>query len=428
MPDATIAARTHDLTVGPARVLALPTPVQDVVSFRGSFATGPDLGADDDIPQGLVADLLDKGTSTRDRFEIAEDLEGRGARLGFYSDGLRMGFAGRCLRADLPDVLALAGQQLRTPAFDPDEVRKAVVKAVASVRRSLDSTGARASGTLRRRLYPADHPNFALDPHDEIARLEAVTVDVLRAYHAGHVAPDGITVALVGDLDDALAGDAVRGALGDWQGAAPEPAYAAEAAPSEPGHETVVLQDRPNLDVRMGHAVPIRRDADDFLALYAAVFALGGNFSGHLMQTIRDEQGLTYGISAGIVDPSVHHDAHLHVAVTLSAPDLDRGIAATRAEVARFVAGGLSEDTLDRTRRTLAGRHVVGLATTGGLAARLLVNAERGFGLDYLDRYTDRIDALRLDDVNAALRRYLQPEALHVVAAGTPAESEAAVS
>lgn len=423
MPDASLAARTSDLAVGASRVLALPTPVRDVVSFRGSFPTGPDLGAADDVPQGLVADLLDKGTTLRDRFEIAAALEGRGARLSFYSDGLRMGFVGRALRDDLAPVLAITAEQLRVPAFDPDEVGKAVTKAVASVRRSLDATGARASGALRRRLYPAAHPNYALDPHAEIDLLEAATADDLRAYYDAHVADPALTLAVVGDVDADGVAAAVRDAFGDGAAPARHPAYAAQAAPEAPGRETVPLRDRPNLDVRLGHAVALRRDADDFLAAYAAVFALGGNFSGHLMQTIRDEQGLTYGIGARIVDPAVEHDAHVQVAVTLSAPDLDRGIEATRAEVARFVADGLTQEALDRTQTTLAGQHVVGLGTTGGLAARLLVNAERGFATAYLDAYPERIAALRLDDVNRALRRHVRPDDLHVVAAGTPPDA-----
>ncbi|MEL6614341.1 MAG: insulinase family protein, partial [Bacteroidota bacterium] len=93
MPDLSITARVADLQAGPARILALPTGIRDVVSFRGSFETAPDLGRHDDVTQSLVTDLLDKGTVHRDRFAIAEALDGRGARLSFYSDGLRAGFA-----------------------------------------------------------------------------------------------------------------------------------------------------------------------------------------------------------------------------------------------------------------------------------------------------------------------------------------------
>ena len=413
-----LAPRTAETPAGPARLLLLPTGVRDVVSFRGSFETAPDLGADDDVVQGVLASVLDKGTRTRDRFEIADALEGRGARVSFYSDGLRVGFAGRALRDDLPDVLALVAEQLREPALDADEVDKAVVRAVAGVRRSRESTGAQASGALARRLYDPAHPNYVLEPDAELALVEAVTPDAVRAYHAAHVGSDGLVVAVVGDVPDATEA-AVADAFGGWEPHGRTARFDATASPQPPGRVTVEMADRRNLDVYLGHAVDLRRDSPDFLAAYAGVYALGGNFSGRLMQAVRDEQGLTYGVGASLGGPSVEHDGHVRVQVTLSQENLDRGVAATRAEVEGFVADGVSADALAQTQTTLAGLHVVGLATTGGLAARLLVNAERGFDVGYLDRYPDLVRDLTPEEVTAAVRRHLRPADLHVSVAGT---------
>ena len=421
-----LAPRTADTTAGPARLLLLPTGVRDAVSFRGSFETAPDLGAGDDVVQGVLASVLDKGTQSRDRFEIAQELEGRGARVSFYSDGLRVGFAGRALRDDLADVLALVAEQLREPALDADEVEKAVVRAVAGVRRSLESTGSQASGALARRLYPPAHPNYAFEPEAELDQLAAVTAETVRAYHAAHVGSDGLTVAVVGDVPDGAA-EAVGAAFDGWPAHGAQARYAATAEPAAPGEVDVEMDDRRNLDVYLGHAVDLRRDSPDFLAAYAGVFALGGNFSGRLMQTVRDEQGLTYGIGAGLSGVTVHHDGHLRVQVTLSQENLRRGIEATRAEVEAFVAEGVPADVLGPTQTTLAGLHVVGLATTGGLAARLLVNAERGFDVGYLDRYPDLVRALGPDEVTEAVRRHVRPADLHLAVAGSLPEGGAAV-
>ncbi|HIG74222.1 MAG TPA: insulinase family protein [Bacteroidetes bacterium] len=415
-----IASRVADLQAGTARLLALPTGVRDVVSFRGSFLSAPDFASDDDVTQGLVTDLIDKGSATRDRFEIADLLDGRGARLSFYSDGLRMGFAGRCLRDDLPDVLALASELYLTPAFDPDEVQKAQQKAVASVRRSRESTGARANGAFTRRLYPPTHPNHTLRASTEIEQLEAVTPETARAYHGAHVGTEELTLVAVGDVEPGALAATVTEAFRGWAPHGREASFARTAQPQPPGRETVEMADKLNLDVRMGHAVPLRRDSADFLALFAGVFVLGGNFSARLMQTVRDEQGLTYGVGARLAGPAVEHDMDLRVSISLSQENLERGIAATREQIERW-AGGITAEELERAKTTLAGQHVVGLATTGGLAARLLVYAERGFGPGYLDRYPEEIRALTVDEVNAAIARYVQPDALHVVAAGTAA-------
>ncbi len=320
-------------------------------------------------------------------------------------------------------MIGLVAEQLMTPALDPDEVEKAKVRAVAGVRRSRESTGAQASGALSRRIYGPAHPNHVLDPDAEIARVEAVTPDDLRDYHASHVGSEGLTVAVVGDVDPDAVAAALAHAFADLAPHGRQPVFTAQAGSDTPGRVVIEMADRNNLDVRLGHAVDLRRDHDDFLAAYAGVFALGGNFSGRLMQTVRDEQGLTYGIGAGLGAPSVRYDGHVGINVTLSQENLDRGIAATRAEVEAFVAEGVSPDVLAGVQTTLAGRHVVGLATTSGVAARLLVNAERGFAVDYLDRYPALVSALTADEVTAAVRRHVRPAAFHEAVAGTLPEA-----
>lgn len=414
-----LSDRVADRTVGPVRLLVLPTAVADAVSFRGSFPTAPDLGAHDDVAVGLALSLLDKGTRSRDRFALGEALDDRGARLSFYDDGLRGGVSGRALAGDLADVLGLMAEMLREPAFDADEVEKAKVKAAASVRRSTESTGAMASGAFSRVVYPADHPNAVPPPDEELAAIEALTPERIRDAHARHVPAGGMALAVVGDVDPDAVAAAAAEAFDGWAPSGAEAAYTATAPPTQPGRTAVPMADKDNLDVRIGHAVGLRRDSADFLALYAGVFALGGNFSGRLMQIVRDEMGLTYGIRAGLGGVDVAHDMDARVSVSLSRDALDAGIAATRDVVAAFVRDGITAEELARTQTTLAGRHVVGMATTGGLAARLLVNAERGFETAEIDRYPERVRALTVEEVRRVVREHLRPERMHVVAAGT---------
>ena len=372
--------------------------------------------------QDLVADLLDKGTREPDRFEIAEALEDRGARLSFYSDGLRAGFAGRCLRDDLDAVLELLAEQLLHPAMDADEVEKARRKAVASVRRATESTGAMANGAYSRLVYGPDHPNHVLAPEAEIARLEALTPEAVRAYHAAHFGSDGLILAMVGDVEPEPLAGRVRETLGGWAPHGRTATFAETALPPEAEREAVEMADKQNLDVRIGHAVSVRRSDASFLPLFAGVFALGGNFSGRLMQTVRDEQGLTYGVSARLAGVAVEHDMDLRVSISLSQENLERGIEATRAVVRDWVASGIEADELARTQTTLVGQHAVALAATGGLAARLLVNAERGFAVDYLDEYAEEVQALTPEAVNAVLRERIEPEIFAEVAAGSMPE------
>ncbi len=417
------AERVHEVECGAARVLMLPTPVDRVVSFRGSFETRPDFGAGEELEQKLVTLMLDKGTRHRDRFAVAEALEDRGVQLHFSANGLRCGFSGRALRDDLPDVLGLLAEQLREPLFDPEEFDKVKAQHAAALRRSLDSTGTQAAGALARRLYPPGHPNYRPAPEATLARLDALTVEDVRAYHAAHFGARGLLLAFAGDLDPDPVAAAVTDTLGDWAPSTAATPFAASAAPEVPGRVDVPISDRQNLDVRMGHALAVRREDTDYLPLYVGNFILGGNFSARLMSTVRDEQGLTYGIGSSLNGVQVEYDGYWQIAVTLSGDALERGIEATLEQARAFVAEGVTEEELDEKQTTITGTFKVGLATTGGLATSLLINAERGFDVGYLDRYPGLIEGLTRDAVNEAIRRHLDADALHIAVAGTLPES-----
>ncbi len=416
------ADRVRERRVGPCRLLTLETPIEEVVSWRGSFLTEPDFAAGDDLRQELVVALLDKGTKQHDRFELARLLEDRGVELTLSSDGLYVDLSGRALRADVPDVLGVVAEMLFEPLFDPDEFEKAKAQLAAQLQREMENTGVQASGALARALYPPAHPNYSPPPEEQLAELEAITLDEIRAYHQAHFGANDFILVFVGDLVDGAIEAAVEEHFAGWTPHEAPSTYAAEARAPENGRSAVQMPGKANIDVRMGHPLRVRRDDDDYLPLYVANYILGGNFSARLMATIRDEMGLTYGINAGLSGISTRYDGHWQVGVTLSRENLERGIEATRAEVARFVEEGATEEELAAKKTTITGSYTVGLATTRRLAQSILTNAERGFDVGYLDRFPHLVEALTLDEVNAAVRRHFAPERFHLALAGAVAE------
>lgn len=414
----TLAERVQDRHSGRCRLLTLRSPVRNVVSWRGSLMAYPAFEQGEELLQNLTVSMLDKGTRRRDRFEIAEFLEDRGAQVQFSSDGLHVEFSGRALRDDVADVLAIVAEQLREPALDADEFDKAKARVAAGFQRSLENTGAQASGALSRRLYRSAHPNYAEQPEAHLARLEQLTIDEVRAYHARHFGARELILVLVGDVDEANAERVVGDAFGDWQGTDVIPRFDVAAHPQEPGRAAVPMPDKQNVDVRMGHDLDLLRGDPDYVPLYVANYVLGGNFSARLMTVIRDEMGLTYGIRSGLSGVTREYQGHWVVSVTLSEENVERGVEATVAEVRRFVAEGITAAELEEKKTTISGSFKVGLATTGGLASALLTNAERGFDVDYLDRFPGIVGSLSLEEVNDAVRRHFDPDRFHVALAG----------
>lgn len=413
-----LAPRIQDQTAGPARVLTLPTSVDDVVSWRASFLTYPDLAAGDNLRQKLAVSLLDKGTQQRDRFELAQVLEDCGAKLDLSSDGLYVDVSGRALIDDVPKVMDVLAEMLRRPAFDPEEFEKAKAQAAADLQRRMEKTSAQAASALTRRLFAPGHPNHSVAPEEQLRALQQLTVEDVRAYHERHFGAEEWTMAFVGDLEPDRIRAVVQEAFAGWAPHEAEPAHDTEPAAQGPGCSVIPMPDKSNVDVRMGHALPLRRDDEDYPALYVGNYILGGNFAARLMATIRDEKGLTYHIGSGLSGISTRYAGYWQLSVTLSHDALEAGVSATREVVRTFVEDGATADELEAKKTTITGSYTVGLGTTRRLAQSILTTAERGFEMEYLDQFPRDIAALSLEEVNEAVRTYLRPQDLHEARAG----------
>jgi zinc protease len=413
--------RTHEIVLGNCRLIVLPVAVDDVVSFAGAVRTAPDQALHEDLLQELVTLTLDRGTQRRDRFAVADLIDNRGAQIQFRSSPQRITFSGRALTADLPDVVALLAEQLREPLFDPDEVEKARLRYAAELRRSQENTGARATGALSRLIYAAGHPNFIRPAEESLDALNAIAVDGVRGFYHRCVGADQLTFVVVGDVDPATVETVVRENLADWaeKGRGPGRWGVPPLSPAAAVHD--VLPAKMNTDVRLGHAVPVKRGDGVYLPLHLATFVLGGNFSARLMNIVRDQMGLTYGISASLTGISVDYTGHFRLAVTLSPDNLTKGVQATMDVVRQYVEEGATDEEVQAAKETVRGSFVVELATTGGLAHTLLINHLRGFGTEYMDRFRDEVGAVGTDEVNAALRQYLHPDRLHTAYSGAAA-------
>jgi predicted Zn-dependent peptidase len=397
----------------------LTTPVDGFVSWRGSFLAFPDLAAGEDLLQHLVVSLLDKGTEQRDRFALARVLEDRGASLRLSSDGLYVDVSGQALREDVPVVMEVLAEMLRSPSFTAEEFEKVRSQTLAKLQRQMERTGKQASGALSRRLFPENHPNYSAPPETQIECLKSLSLNDVKTYHERHFGSNDYTLCMVGDVELAEMQEAVASAFDEWPHHRASPTHSTDPAGQEPGHTSIALPDKSNTDVRMGHALPVRRDHDDYIALYVGNYILGGNFSARLMNEIRDERGLTYHIGSGLSGVSTRYAGSWTVEVTLSEDKIAEGIAATRDVIRTFVEEGATGDELEAKKTTITGAYTVGLATTQRLARSLLTNAERDFPAEYLDRFPKEVEALTLEEVNRAIRRYLKPEEMHTALAGT---------
>lgn len=408
----------HELDSG--TYILLRAPVTNVVSFSGSFKCVPDFGAGEELVRNITVSMLDKGTQSRSKIELANDLESIGAEINFSTDGVRVRVSGRSLAEDIPKVLSLLAEQLNEPSFSESELTLLKGRYEAALRRNMSETSTMASGALSRTVFSPDHPFYEHEPLVEIEQLESISVAEIEAYFRSKMFRKRLTLAIVGETDWTQSGMVIKRdfvASNDESDSASHQEW--PLIPQKSGEERIAIADRENIDVKIGHAIDMTTVDDDYLSLYLGNYILGGNFSARLMSVIRDEMGLTYGIRSSFFGMDNRHHGAWRISVMLSQPALERGIDETMNQIKLFVDEGVTDSEVEEKKQTIIGSYKVGLSSTRSLASALLHNAEYGRAPSYLDHFSGLVTKITTSDVNDLIAAHFNPNDLHVAMAGS---------
>jgi zinc protease len=145
------------------------------------------------------------------------------------------------------------------------------------------------------------------------------------------------------------------------------------------------------------------------------------------MGTVRDKEGLTYNIGAGVSEDSLT-DGAWDISASFAPALLDKGLASTRRVLATWWQEGVTDAELNARKQGLIGGYLVGLSTTGGLAGAIQSAVQRGYDVSWLDGYPEAVKALTRDQVNKAIHTHLDPNTMVLVEAGSVAAAAGATT
>jgi zinc protease len=395
------------------------TDVKNVVVILGSLPAGDAMAEPGNIAIPTLAGMmLDRGTTSLDKFAIAEQLDNVGAEIAFSVGVQTVEIRAKCLKKDLPLIIGLIAAELRSPALQPQEFSKAQQQFIGALQASAQNTEARAQEAFGRAVFPQGHPNRPHTVTEYEAAAKKATLDELKAFHAKYYGPAHMTLVVAGDVAAADAQAEVGRAFAGWSNGQDYVRPAAPAALAAARELSVPLADKPSVSVIIGQPTGLRYKDSDALPLRVGTAILGSGFTGRLMGTVRDREGLTYNISAVVSDDSIV-DGKWDISASFAPALLDKGIASTRRELQRWWTDGITEDELTSRKQGLIGSFRVGLSTTAGLANAILINVQRGYDVKRLEEFPDMVNALTRDEINSAIKKHLNPNNMVLVKAGS---------
>jgi zinc protease len=407
----------------------LPAPSSPLVVFRIQFRTGAidDPAGKEGLNALTALTIGDGGTGDLTFREVTDRLYPLAASIRAQPDHEVTTFVGTVHRDHLKAFYDLFTGVLLTPRFDPLDFTRHRDDLLASIETNLRGNDDETLGkeSLQWLLY-RDHP-YGHPVSGTVRGLKSITLEDVKAFHNRRYTRGNLILGVAGGYPEGMIASLVE----DFSAL---PAGAPERKPlpaprAIQGMEVLLVEKpAPATAISIGFPISVTRSDKDFYALMVANSFLGEHrtFNGRLMNSMRGDRGLNYGDYSYIENfiqeggstfplpnvPRRRQHFSIWIRPVLPHNTLFALRQATR-ELKRLVEKGLTAEEFEQTRR-----YVLNYSRlwTQDLSRRLGYRMDSEFyGTEFfIDRIQQALPRLKVEDVNAAIKRHLNAAGMAV--------------
>ena len=369
----------------------------------------------------LTAALLMRGTKAKSRQQIQDEMDRLKAQMRVGGGVNNVTFSIQTTEANLAGALKLAVEIMREPAFPENEFEQVRKQTVASIEEGRSDPQALALQALSRHMdsiYPRGDIRYAGTFDEEIEDMNKVTLDDVRKFYQQFYGVSEGELTVVGQFDPSATQKLAEGLLGDWKSSMK---YARASKPYhqvDPINRKIETPDKENAMSLAAEEVKMTDEDADYPAMIMANYILGGTFSSRLETRIRHKEGLSYGVGSQFSAP-IKEDGASFLAYAISNPENAPKVEASlRDEISLTVKSGFTADELAAAKKAWLQERVVGRSQDASLAGTLASHERWGRTMQFDQDLENKVAALTVDQVSAALRKAVDPAALVYVKAG----------
>lgn len=368
----------------------------------------------------LVSNTLDEGAGDRDAKAFQEALENHAIDLSFRNT--RDNFTGKIKTLKRHQDLAfeLLYDALHTPRFDEEAInrmRASNIMRIQSSRSKQDWMAAR----LMNAVYFGNHP-YARNSGGTISGLENITAEDMRNFVETNLTKGNLVVSTAGNLTADEATTLVDKIFADLPNQSIDYNFD-PITPLETPVKKGFAMDSPQSTVQMIWPAISMTDPD-FHAMRVMNHILGsGGFSSMLMEEIREQRGLTYGIYSQPVN--MDYADYMVIQSAMSPENIETMMPVLADILDQLKTQDVDVEVLNDAKNYLIGSIPLRFASTLSLSGAAIRMQLDGRPIDALDTWGEKINAVTVDDIKrVATRIFANPIPTAMVVSGAVPEGQ----
>lgn len=385
----------------------------EVVNAQLSFHFGTAKNLEGKATQGaLVGALLNRGAAGMTRQQIQDRFLALRAQVGFSGSATGVSVGIQAHRQDLPAVLELVSQILKTPTFPEEELKQVKEAELSDIDQARSDPQSLVGKAMSRHFnhYPRGDVRY-VSTFDETAEdVRAITREQLVTFHQEFYGADHVEVSVVGDFDPQAVKAVLAKSLQGWT------SHQSYERVLDPFHEVkaariqIEVADKANAVFSLRQMLPLKDDDAKAPALMLANTILGEGFlNSRLATRIRQKEGLSYGVGSYLRLNDALPNSQFGAYAIFAPQNLKRLETAFSEEVARAMKDGFTQKELTEAKEAALQSRALARAQDASLAGTFnrLLFEERT--LDFLKKREADLQAQTLSQVNSVLGQTLDP-------------------
>jgi zinc protease len=401
----------------------LPVKDDPTISFRIWFKTGAahDPAGKAGLAQLTAAMLTEAGTKTNTYEQILSKLYPMAASYESNVDKEMTVISGRIHREKLNDFYPLFMDAILQPAFSESDFKRIKTDMLNYIEKSLRYSNDEELGKAVLYDFVFAGTAYGSPNTGRVSDLKSITLNDVKNFYRTHFTRGNVVVGLGGGYDDGLP-VRVQKDLAKLPAEAPAPIVKPAPAVIKGLQVRMVEKECEATAISFGFPIEVLRGSRDFfaLALFCSWFGEHRNSSSHLYQVIREARGMNYGDYSYIEIfpnggrlqmPRPNNARSMQLFEVWLRPVQNRqrhfALRAAMRELHKVIDNGMTQEEFDLTQKFLL-KYALHYATTTSERLGYAIDS-RFYGIDgdYIDLFRAKIHSFTLEEVNAAIKKYL---------------------
>ncbi len=362
----------------------------------------------------LLAGMLSDHTAKHDFSAWADLLDADAIRMGASSGRDDFKLSLTVLKEALEPGLDAFAESLLEPGWN--KKRFAIMKqdSIASAQKEKEEPGVQASEAAAALLF-SGHP-YGHRSGGSMETLARIKITDLKALYRAQIKPEGAVLAVSGDIDMDELLPLLNSRLAGWRGKADKGLYDIASPKAIAGQEHNVVLPTTQMLVQLLRLGPPRGDADFFPAFVLNHILGGGGFGSRLMEEVREKRGLVYGVYSYFIPLAVA--GPFVITLQTRADQAGEAEQVVRDVIASMATGKIKAKQMKASKENLIGSFAQRMDSNRERVGLMAMIGLYNLPLDYLSRWTERVQAVTLPQVKAQAAKYLKPEQWNRVRVG----------